>query len=110
MVPVNPKERLRFCEERKNQVVQFVRDMVEIESPSDNKQAVDRVGALIASRFEGIGGRIKFHRTPNLGDHLQVDFPSERSGKPMLLLGHYDTVYPLGTLAQMPFQLKGGRP
>jgi glutamate carboxypeptidase len=109
MVPVNPKERLRFCEERKNQVVQFIHDMVEIESPSDNKQAVDRVGALIASRFEGMGGRIKFHRTPNFGDHLQVDFASERSAKPILLLGHYDTVYPLGTLAQMPCQQKSGR-
>src|SRR3954451_2951880 len=104
MVPVNPKERLRFCEERKNQVVQFIRDMVEIESPSDNKQAVDRVSALIASRFEGMGGRIKFHRTANFGDHLQVDFESSRRQKPVLLLGHFDTVYPMGTLKHMPCQ------
>jgi len=108
-VPVNAKERLRYCEGRKDKIVEFIHDMVEIESPSDDKQAVDRVGALIASRFEGLGGRIKFHRTANFGDHLQVDFASPHSGKPVLLLGHYDTVYPLGALAQMPCQLKSGR-
>ena len=83
--------------------------MVEIESPSDNKHAVDRVGALIASRFEKIGGHAKFHRAPNFGDHLQVDFPSPDRGKPVLLLGHYDTVYPLGTLAKMPCRTEKGR-
>jgi len=105
----NLKDRLRYCEERKNQMVSFIRDMVEIESPSDNKQAVDRVSALIASRFEGMGGRIKFHRTANFGDHLQVDFESSRRQKPVLLLGHFDTVYPMGTLKHMPCQTKNGR-
>ena len=105
----NVKDRLRYCEERKEQMVNFTRDMVEIESPSDNKQAVDRVSALIASRFEGMGGRIRFHRTANFGDHLQVDFESSRRQKPVLLLGHYDTVYPMGTLKQMPCQAKNGR-
>lgn len=108
-MPINTKERLRYCEEHKDQTVQFIREMVEIESPSDNKQAVDRVSALIASRFESLGGRAKFHRVANFGDHLQVDFASPNSGKPVLLLGHYDTVYPLGTLKQMPWQLKSGR-
>jgi len=64
---------------------------------------------LIASRFEGIGGRIRFHRTANFGDHLQVDFESSRRKEPVLLLGHYDTVYPLGTLPQMPCRLEKGR-
>lgn len=105
----NAKDRLRYCEERKDQMVQFIRDMVEIESPSDNKQAVDRVSALVASRFEGMGGRIRFHRTANFGNHLQVDFDSPHRAKPVLLLGHYDTVYPLGTLAQMPCRLEKGR-
>ena len=107
-MPVNGKERLRYCEERTGLIVQFIREMVEIESPTDNKPAVDRIGALIASRFEGLGGRIRFHRVASFGDHLQVDFDSPHKGKPGLLLGHYDTVYPLGTLAQMPCQLKHG--
>ena len=56
-----------------------------------------------------MGGRIKFHRTANFGDHLQVDFESSRRAKPVLLLGHYDTVYPLGTLKQMPCRLEKSR-
>ena len=54
------KERLHYCEEHKDRTVQFIREMVEIESPSDNKQAVDRVSALIASRMEGLGGGSNF--------------------------------------------------
>src|SRR6202011_1747942 len=41
--------------------------------------------------------------------HLQVDFAGARSGKPVLLLGHYDTVYPLGTFATMPCRVAEGR-
>jgi glutamate carboxypeptidase len=100
--------RLRYFEERKDGIVQTVRNLVEIESPSDNKQAVDRVAALLAGRFEGLGGHAKFHRVPNFGDHLQVDFAGKR-GKPVLLLGHYDTVYPLGSLANMPCRATADR-
>ncbi|MBZ5599522.1 MAG: M20 family metallopeptidase [Acidobacteriia bacterium] len=99
---------LRHFEERKDEIVQTIRNLVEIESPSDNKQAVDRVGTLLAGRFEGIGGHAKFHRVQDFGDHLQVDFAGKR-GKPVLLLGHYDTVYPLGTLASMPCRTTDGR-
>jgi glutamate carboxypeptidase len=100
---------LRFFAERKDAIAETIRQLVEIESPSDNKQAVDRLGELLAGRFEALGGHSKFHRTQNFGDHLQVDFATERSGKPVLLLGHIDTVYPLGTLAAMPCRIADGR-
>ncbi|MGO9646912.1 MAG: M20 family metallopeptidase [Terriglobales bacterium] len=99
--------RLHYFEERKQQITETVRQLVEVESPSDNKQAVDRLGSLLAGRFEALGGHAKFHRTPNFGDHLQVDFPGKTSEKPVLLLGHLDTVYPMGTLATMPCRITG---
>jgi glutamate carboxypeptidase len=106
-------DRLRYFEQRKNQIVQTVRQLVEIESPSDNKQAVDRVAAFLAEKFEALGGRARFHRSTEFGDSLQIDFEGfSRSGqpkqKPVLLLGHYDTVYPLGTLAGMPCKIERG--
>jgi glutamate carboxypeptidase len=101
--------RLRYFQDRRDQIVQTIRQLVETESPSDNKEAVDRLGALLAGRFEGLGGHTKFHRVQNFGDHLQVDFEGSRSGKPLLLLGHLDTVYPLGTLATMPCRVADGR-
>lgn len=102
------RDHLRYFEELKDEIVQTIRNLVELESPSDNKQAVDRVGALLAGRFEKLGGHSKFHRVQDFGDHLQVDFTGKR-GKPVLLLGHYDTVYPLGTLASIPCRTTDGR-
>jgi glutamate carboxypeptidase len=101
--------RLRYFAERQNEVTETIRQLVEIESPSDNKQAVDRLGSMLAGRFESLGGHAKFHRAQDYGDHLQVDFEGQRGVKPVLLLGHIDTVYPLGTLAHMPCRIADGR-
>jgi glutamate carboxypeptidase len=101
--------RLKFFAERKDSMAETIRQLVEIESPSDNKAAVDQLGGLLAGRFEKLGGHAKFHRAQAFGDHLQVDFASEGRGKPVLLLGHMDTVYPLGTLADMPCRVADGR-
>jgi len=107
--PNEDANRFNYFEGRKDQIVQTIRQLVEIESPTDNKQAVDHLGALLAGRFEALGGHAKFHRVENFGDHLQVDFPGVRGGKPVLLLGHLDTVYPIGALTTMPCRVANGR-
>jgi len=101
--------RLPWFRERQGAMVEAIRQMVEIESPSDNKLAVDRLGRWLAGKFEALGGHSKFHRTADFGDHLQVDFPGRDRRQPALLLGHFDTVYPMGTLATMPCREAGGR-
>jgi glutamate carboxypeptidase len=105
--------RLRYFSEHQDQIVNAIRALVEIESPTDNKPAVDRIAAFLAPRFEALGGRTHFHRSTDFGDSLQVDFaaPSQADAdrRPVLLLGHYDTVYPLGTLASMPCEIDNGR-
>jgi len=102
-------DRLRYFEERKEAIVQTIRQLVEIESPSDHKSGVNRLGTLLAGRFEGLGGHAMFHRAETFGNHLQVDFTGKRGAKPVLLLGHLDTVYPVGTLEKMPWRLSNGR-
>jgi len=104
-------DRLRYFVDRQDQMVETIRQLTQIESPSDNKQAVDRVAALIASKFEALGGKVRFHPNYTFGDSLQVDFAAAADSsnrKPVLLLGHYDTVYPLGTLANMPCKIEHG--
>ena len=107
-------DRLRHFESRREEIVGTIRELVEIESPSDDKPSVDRIARVIAKKFEALGGRIQFHNSADFGDSLQIDFPGP-SGlastplKPVLLLGHFDTVYPLGTLAKMPCKLSNGR-
>ncbi|MBV8891739.1 MAG: M20 family metallopeptidase [Acidobacteria bacterium] len=90
-------------------MLETIRQIVEIESPSDHKTSVDRLSRYLAGKFETLGGHSKLHRALDFGDHLQVDFPGRDRRKPVLLLGHLDTVYPLGSLANMPCREAGGR-
>ncbi len=87
--------------------------LVAAESPSDAKSAVDACVALAAAHFKQLGGRVKLHRQPRYGNILEARFGPRRSArigvKPILLLGHLDTVWPLGTLESMPCRLREGR-
>jgi glutamate carboxypeptidase len=101
--------RLTYFIERREAIVSTIRELVEIESPSDNKLAVDRMAEAVAEKFALLGGEVRIHQTTNFGNHLQVRFSGNSSRKPILLLGHYDTVYPLGTLAKMPCRVAGNK-
>jgi len=94
--------------DRRDDIVATIRELVEIESPSDNKAAADRMAEFIAGKFSRLGGEIRFHHAQHFGNHLQANFGG-KSAKPILLLGHYDTVYPLGTLSSMPCRVAGNR-
>jgi len=102
-------DRLHYFSQHQDRIVETIRELVEIESPSDNKPAVDRIAAFLAPKFEALGGRTRLHRSSDFGDSLQIDFAGADARKPVLLLGHYDTVYPLGTLAGMPCKIESGR-
>src|SRR5712671_2812970 len=103
------QRRLAYFTERRDAIVATIRALVEIESPSESKPAVDRLAELIAAKFAAVGGSVRFHRAPTYGNHLQVNFAGRGQGKPVLLLGHYDTVYPMGTLASMPCRVANGK-
>jgi len=108
-VPSLP-DQLRHFQKQQSRIVETIRQLVEIESPSDVKQAVDRLGTVVASRFAELGGRVRVHIAENFGNHLQIDFkPAGAKQKPVLLLGHMDTVYPIGTISKMPCRVAKGR-
>jgi glutamate carboxypeptidase len=102
------KRRLAYFTERLDQIVSTIRELVEIESPSGNKAAGEPLADLIAERFSHLGGEVRFHRAKDFSKHLQVNFGG-KSAKPVLLLGHYDTVYPVGALASMPCSILGNK-
>jgi glutamate carboxypeptidase len=85
--------------------------LVNLESPSTDKPALDSYVQKLSARFETLGGE----RTiiPNLtgGNHLKVEFKGSQTGseKPGLLLCHYDTVWALGTIDQQPFRIDGNQ-
>jgi glutamate carboxypeptidase len=95
-------------------LVKLLRTLVEIESPSDDKAAVDRCVELVAGHAAALGGRVRRYRQRGFGDLLELRFGPKRSGtrsgtRPLMLLGHLDTVWPMGTLATMPYRAEKGR-
>ncbi|MDQ2925904.1 MAG: M20/M25/M40 family metallo-hydrolase, partial [Acidobacteriota bacterium] len=90
-----------------------LRALVEIESPSDDKTAVDRANDLVAGWAVDLGATVKLHKQRAFGDVLELRFgpvKNPRAQRPrVLLLGHLDTVWALGTLAKMPWRESGGK-
>jgi glutamate carboxypeptidase len=78
-----------------------LRELVEIESPSDNPEAVNRAADLVADWVRELDGEILRHPGGSFGDVLEARFGAGSNGRPVLVLGHLDTVYPMGTLATM---------
>ena len=94
-------------------LVDLTRRLVLSESPSDDKTAVDACVALAAEEAKARGGRIKIHRLRGSGNVLEASFGPRLSKtnplKPILVLGHLDTVWPVGTLDSMPCKISDGR-
>jgi glutamate carboxypeptidase len=86
-----------------------LRRYVECESPSCAPEAINSLATLIASDFAALGGKVRLHKSKTHGPALQVDFAGARRKPHLLLLGHMDTVYPLGTLRTMPWRERAGK-
>ena len=111
----------KFCRANAGWLVDTIESLVRIESPSDDKAAVDRCGAELAARLEAIGGRVTRLPQRDRGDHLRAEFAvgpadhlrqgsgGQEAGPHVLLLGHFDTVWPIGTLERMPLVQTDGR-
>lgn len=108
--PVNVPMRglLAGARKKESALLKRLQQLVIAESPSENKAAVDACVSLVESWATELGGKTKRYRQKQYGDLLRVRFGPAK-GKPVLLLGHLDTVWPLGTIKKMPFRLKDGR-
>lgn len=101
------RQLLHFCESHLTEIVETTEALVRLESPSTDKAAVDRCGAEIIARLGRIGTDVELLRRGERGDHIAARIPG--SGRPVLLLGHFDTVWPVGTLDRMPLRRDGAR-
>ena len=98
---------LQFCESHLREIVETTEALVRLESPSTDKAAVDRCGVEIVSCLRRAGAEVDLLRRGERGDHISARIPG--SGRPVLLLGHFDTVWPVGTLERMPLRREGTR-
>jgi glutamate carboxypeptidase len=83
--------------------------MVSCESPSRDKAALDWLGRRLAENLSTLDASVELVPNDGGGDHVLARFPGSDSQRPALVLGHFDTVWPLGTLETMPFRVEGGR-
>ena len=103
---------LAYARSRQPAIIAMIRELVECESPSDDPASVNRFVDLLASKMEGIG-KVRTFSGGRFGRHLRCEFELPGPRKPrdgrILALAHSDTVWPLGTLKQMPFRQEKGR-
>jgi len=107
----SPAALLRLLKPRLPQMLSVLRTFVLAESPSLEKSPADRCCGIVAAKFRKQGARVERLAQKHRGDHLRITWQprKSRAAGQFLVLGHYDTVYAVGTLAKMPFRLSAGK-
>jgi glutamate carboxypeptidase len=88
-------------------ILDVIRRLVERETKSREEGALNEIAHFVAGQLQEIGGKITLVPQPGYGTHLRADFDFGHSltSPRVLVIGHLDTVWPIGTLAKMPFRL-----
>jgi glutamate carboxypeptidase len=102
---------LPYFRKRLPQMLETLREVTLLESPSLEKEPADRCCEFLAEKWLRHGTIVQVLKQKHRGDHLRVVWrpPAGRAKSQLLVLGHYDTVYPTGTLANMPFRISAGK-
>ena len=98
---------LTSCQDDVPWLLELIESLVRLETPSTDKAAVDRCGAALADRLHDLGGVVRIVPSDSAGHHIRAEFGG--GPRQLLLLGHMDTVWPLGQLERMPFRIDDGR-
>ena len=111
----DPRPLLKWCTSERDALLDCLRRAVEIESPSGAKDAIDAMARFFAGEFTAAGAPARLLLHPTAGAAMVAELPATVRGsaradsKPVLLLGHLDTVWGIGTLREMPFKVRAGR-
>ena len=88
-------------------ILDSIRVLVERETTSREEARLNEIAGFVASQLSDLGGQIELTPQPGYGTHLRArfDFGHDLSEEQVLVIGHLDTVWPVGTLDRMPFRL-----
>ena len=99
-----------YAGQRAQECLEFLRTLVECESPTGDEEGNLRVAGLLEHAMAEAGGRVERIPAPGFGVHLLGRFRgTAREGRPILVMGHMDTVHPVGTLGRLPFAVADGK-
>ncbi len=100
---------LDFFREHNDEFVDLLKELVIRESPTLDKAAVDQLGEFVADQLNLSGAEVITYPREEVGDILYAAWNGGASGQPILLMAHMDTVWPVGTLQDMPLWQSGAR-
>jgi glutamate carboxypeptidase len=99
--------RRSFQDVQPSSVLASLEDLVRMESPSHDKAALDALSMYLREHLRAIGASIEIIANEHGGDHVLARFPGPPGKRPALVLGHFDTVWPKGTIKRLPFRVDG---
>jgi glutamate carboxypeptidase len=108
-VRVNENAVLAWLDQQEPAMIDLLRAIVNIDSGSYNKTGVDAVGAVLRAYLEKNGVACEVIPNETFGDCMRalVSGQGAESNGPLVLMGHQDTVFPDGTVAERPFRIEG---
>lgn len=98
---------LDFCNREHAWLLETTTALTLHESPTPDKAAVDRCGRELGRRLEAVGATVETIVQHETGDHLRAVIGSGPTS--VMILGHFDTVWPVGSVARMRMREEGGR-
>ncbi len=100
------KELLDYALAHADDTMETLRAMVDMESFSADKPSIDKLSSYIKDRLEALGAKVEVVPQAEAGDHLLAEWGE--GDEQILILCHMDTVWPTGTLQEMPFRIQDG--
>ncbi|MEW6455139.1 MAG: M20 family metallopeptidase [Acidobacteriota bacterium] len=92
---------------KKQEIVDFLREIVTLESPSTDKKAVNRCSAFVVENLKESGAKIKKFKQKKSGDYFLAEIG--KGERKILVLTHVDTVWRVGKISEMPFKIEKDR-
>jgi len=107
MTSHDPGALLAWFESQQPQMLDAIREVVEEETPSDDKSRLDAFAERLAERYRAVGAVVEVIPSERRGNHVCARFTPASTGdaKPALILCHYDTVWKVGSLSTHPFRV-----
>jgi glutamate carboxypeptidase len=101
-----------YYKSRQGEMIHLLKQITALESPTNDKKAVDACSSFVAREFRKIGCKVTTIPQKDIGDLLSFEYAPGRlkdADDEILVLAHIDTVWPVGKLARMPFYVTGSK-
>ena len=101
---------ITYFRSRQPEILATIGLLVTHETPSTDKPQLDAFAALLAERYAAAGATVEVIANPTGGNHVRATFAhGATTAQPALVLCHYDTVWPVGSLATHPLRVEAGK-